>query len=288
MPRRRGRDLSALWRALTLLIPLLLALAAPAVAQQKPHVLHCGAPDGALSDVIGRNIRGGCRIADRVALGAEGFMDSGRRSPGLPTRFALPIASYGRWQYRLRWATKWFADGVAARAARQSRSASTSTISTSRGKATPPGRPDPISKRTGRDLSPLPSRHAEPSLGPRPYSRLLPFQSGSTLRCVEIPPEYEPHPDQIPPWVDDVDRFLFCFAIGRAICQRDDPKFVRELYAGDIPSTPWTATISLTASGLAERCCPPTRRQATGQSQDSPAARSPAASEVARPAPGQG
>lgn len=53
---------------------------------------------------------------------------------------------------------------------------------------------------------------------------------------MHIPPEYEPHPYQLPAWADDVPRFRLCFAIGRAICQRDDTVFVRELYTGDIPT----------------------------------------------------
>jgi hypothetical protein len=56
---------------------------------------------------------------------------------------------------------------------------------------------------------------------------------------VEIPPEYAPHPDQIPSWVTtdmQRQRFLLCFAIGRAICQRDDPVFVRQLFEGDLPT----------------------------------------------------
>jgi hypothetical protein len=60
-----------------------------------------------------------------------------------------------------------------------------------------------------------------------------------SLPCVEIPPEFAPAPGQIPSWINtdaQRQRFLLCFAIGRVICQRDDPVFVRELYEGDIPT----------------------------------------------------
>ena len=56
---------------------------------------------------------------------------------------------------------------------------------------------------------------------------------------MDIPPEYAPHPAQVPRWVTDDEqrrRFDLCFAITRAVCQRDDPIFVRELFHGDLPT----------------------------------------------------
>ena len=48
------------------------------------------------------------------------------------------------------------------------------------------------------------------------------------IDAVEIPDGYKPHGDQIPPYATDLRRFDLCFAIGRAIAQRDDPILVRE------------------------------------------------------------
>jgi hypothetical protein len=56
---------------------------------------------------------------------------------------------------------------------------------------------------------------------------------------VEIPPEYAPHPDQIPAFVtndEELRRFRLCFGIGRGICGRNDPIFVAELFHGDLPT----------------------------------------------------
>jgi len=52
--------------------------------------------------------------------------------------------------------------------------------------------------------------------------------------ALEIPPEYEPNPAQIPVWATDLDRFRICFAMTRAIAHRDDPVFTKQLYDGDI------------------------------------------------------
>jgi hypothetical protein len=55
---------------------------------------------------------------------------------------------------------------------------------------------------------------------------------------VQIPLEFAPHPAQVPAWVNTSEqhrRFDVCFAIGRAVCGRDDPIFVRELFDGPIP-----------------------------------------------------
>ena len=49
----------------------------------------------------------------------------------------------------------------------------------------------------------------------------------------EIPPEYEPRPEQIPPWAQDVARFRICFAITRLVAQRDDPIYCEQLYDSD-------------------------------------------------------
>ena len=58
------------------------------------------------------------------------------------------------------------------------------------------------------------------------------------IDAVEIPDGYKPHRDQIPPYATDLRRFELCFAISRAITQRDfDPIFVRELYHGDLATT---------------------------------------------------
>jgi hypothetical protein len=57
---------------------------------------------------------------------------------------------------------------------------------------------------------------------------------------VSIPRELLPHPAQVPPDIkadaDRLQRFELCFAIGRMICQRDDPAFVRQLFASDVPT----------------------------------------------------
>lgn len=56
---------------------------------------------------------------------------------------------------------------------------------------------------------------------------------------VAIPAELQPHAMQIPSWVTsdaELRRFKLCFAIGRLVCQRDDPRFVRQLYRGSIPT----------------------------------------------------
>jgi len=57
---------------------------------------------------------------------------------------------------------------------------------------------------------------------------------------ITIPAEYQPHPEQIPSDVttdEQMDRWKLCFAIGRAVTQRDfDPVFVRQLYEGDLPT----------------------------------------------------
>ena len=50
----------------------------------------------------------------------------------------------------------------------------------------------------------------------------------------QIPPEYEPRPEQIPPWAHDTKRFRICFAITLRIAERYDPFFCRQLYDGDI------------------------------------------------------
>ena len=53
---------------------------------------------------------------------------------------------------------------------------------------------------------------------------------------MEIPAEFQPHRDQIPAWATDDARFRLCFAITRAVAQRDDPLFCKQLYDGDIPT----------------------------------------------------
>lgn len=85
---------------------------------------------------------------------------------------------------------------------------------------------------------------------------------------MEIPPEYEPHPDQIPAFVmtdADLERWRLCFAITRAVAQRDDPVFARELYFGDLPTDVLMATISPPTPSAAERGSP-----ATGQRESAP------------------
>jgi hypothetical protein len=59
---------------------------------------------------------------------------------------------------------------------------------------------------------------------------------------VEIPPEYQPHREQVPSWATDRRRFNLCLAIRRAIRQRDDAIFVRELY--ESASRPMTSTLA--------------------------------------------
>lgn len=49
----------------------------------------------------------------------------------------------------------------------------------------------------------------------------------------QIPPEYEPRIEQIPPYAHDVGRFRICFAITRLVAQRDDPIFCKQLYDSD-------------------------------------------------------
>jgi hypothetical protein len=46
----------------------------------------------------------------------------------------------------------------------------------------------------------------------------------------QIPPEYEPREEQIPPYAHDIGRFRVCFALTRLIAQRDDPIFCKQLY----------------------------------------------------------
>ncbi|HEY1445018.1 MAG TPA: hypothetical protein VGF51_08960 [Acidimicrobiales bacterium] len=50
----------------------------------------------------------------------------------------------------------------------------------------------------------------------------------------EIPPEYEPHDDQIPSWATDIGRFRICYAITLRITGKYDPVFCEQLYNGDI------------------------------------------------------
>jgi len=48
-----------------------------------------------------------------------------------------------------------------------------------------------------------------------------------------------PHPDQVPSFVADAEqyrRFVICFSITRAVAQRDDVLFCRELYFSDMPT----------------------------------------------------
>lgn len=55
----------------------------------------------------------------------------------------------------------------------------------------------------------------------------------------------EPHPDQVPAFVkndDDLRRFKIVFGITRAVCQRDDPVFARQLFFSDIPTDDVAAT----------------------------------------------
>jgi len=49
----------------------------------------------------------------------------------------------------------------------------------------------------------------------------------------EIPPEYEPRPEQYPPWAADPERFRVCFAITMLVAQRYDPIFCKQLYDSD-------------------------------------------------------
>lgn len=54
-----------------------------------------------------------------------------------------------------------------------------------------------------------------------------------------IPDDTKPQPGQIPSYVrtdEDRRRFEMCFVIGRAVCGRDDARFLRELFLGDIPT----------------------------------------------------
>jgi len=49
----------------------------------------------------------------------------------------------------------------------------------------------------------------------------------------DIPENLLPYEGQVPVYVqtdEQRQRFNLCFAIGRLICQRDDPIFVRQLY----------------------------------------------------------
>lgn len=46
----------------------------------------------------------------------------------------------------------------------------------------------------------------------------------------QIPPEYEPRIEQIPPYAQDVGRFRICFALTRLIAERDDAIFCKQLY----------------------------------------------------------
>lgn len=49
----------------------------------------------------------------------------------------------------------------------------------------------------------------------------------------------EPHPDQIPSFItndEQLRRWKLCWGITRAIAQRDDPVFCRQLYNGDLPT----------------------------------------------------
>lgn len=49
----------------------------------------------------------------------------------------------------------------------------------------------------------------------------------------QIPPEYEPRDEQIPPYAHDIGRFRIVFALTRLIAQRDDPIFTKQLYDDD-------------------------------------------------------
>jgi len=53
---------------------------------------------------------------------------------------------------------------------------------------------------------------------------------------IEIPPEFEPNPGQIPAYATDVDRYRICFAVTRQNAGRDDPLWTQQLYEGDIPT----------------------------------------------------
>jgi hypothetical protein len=56
---------------------------------------------------------------------------------------------------------------------------------------------------------------------------------------VEIPEQFQPHPDQIPRTLttpEEIERWKLCFAVGRLITRRDDLQFVGELYDSDIPT----------------------------------------------------
>jgi len=55
---------------------------------------------------------------------------------------------------------------------------------------------------------------------------------------ITIPAEYQPHPEQIPSDVttdEQMGRWKLCFAIGRAVTQRDSV-FVRQFYEGPMPT----------------------------------------------------
>lgn len=48
-----------------------------------------------------------------------------------------------------------------------------------------------------------------------------------------------PHPDQVPAFVtnrEELRRWKLVFGITRAICQRDDPVFARQLFFSDMPT----------------------------------------------------
>jgi hypothetical protein len=63
-----------------------------------------------------------------------------------------------------------------------------------------------------------------------------------------IPPEYEPQPEQIPPYAHDSDRFRVCFAMTMLVAQRYDPIYCKSLYddprfvTDDVPLAPPATT----------------------------------------------
>jgi hypothetical protein len=68
---------------------------------------------------------------------------------------------------------------------------------------------------------------------------MLPDLIVSTLPAMVIPDNMLPAESQVPAYVktrEDRERFHLAFAIGRVICNRDDPQFVRALFFGDLPT----------------------------------------------------
>lgn len=55
---------------------------------------------------------------------------------------------------------------------------------------------------------------------------------------LQLPPDLDPHDEQIPLGLNpaDADRFRLAFAIGRLMFHADNPAFVRALFESDLPT----------------------------------------------------